>query len=77
MGQKKIRQEINKLNFSEKLLLVGDIWDSIAQDAGMQPLPEWQKQELDKRYAEYKAGKINTYDCQAVHDELRAKYGFK
>lgn len=77
MGQEEIRREINKLNFSEKLLLVGDIWDSIAKDAGQQPLPEWQKQELDKRYAEYKAGKIETYDCQTVHDELRGKYGFK
>ena len=77
MGQEKIRREIDKLNFSEKLLLVGDLWDSIAQDAGQQPLPEWQKKELDKRYAEYKAGKIETYDCQAAHDELREKYGFK
>jgi putative addiction module component (TIGR02574 family) len=75
MGQEKIKQEIDKLNFSEKLLLVGDIWDSIAQDAGQQPLPEWQKKELDKRYAAYKAGKTETYDCQAVHDELRKKYG--
>lgn len=57
--------------------MVGDIWDSIAQDAGQQPLPEWQKKELDKRYAEYKAGKIEAYDCQAAHDELREKYGFK
>jgi len=77
MGQEKIRREIDKLNFSEKLLLVGDIWDSIAQDAGQEPLPEWQKKELNKRYAEYKAGEIETYDCQAVHDELREKYGFK
>ncbi len=77
MSQEKIRQEINKLNLSEKLLLVCDIWDSIAQDTGQQPLPEWQKQELDKRYAEYKAGKLETYDCQSVHDALRVKYGFK
>jgi putative addiction module component (TIGR02574 family) len=48
MGQEKIRREIDKLNFSEKLLLVGDIWDSIAQDAGQEPLPEWQKKELKK-----------------------------
>ena len=77
MGHEKIKQEIDKLNLSEKLLLVGDIWDSIAQGAGQQPLPEWQKKELDKRYAEYKASKIETHDCQAVHDQLRKKYGFK
>lgn len=58
MGQEKIRREIDKLNFSEKLLLVGDIWDSIAQDAGQQPSPEWQKKELDKRYADFQGNCI-------------------
>jgi len=47
MGQGKIRREIDNLNFSEKLLLVGDIWNSIAQEAGQQPIPEWQKKEVE------------------------------
>ncbi|MCF8076990.1 MAG: addiction module protein [Desulfotignum sp.] len=61
MGQEKIRREIDKLNFSEKLLLVGDIWDSIAQDAGQEPLPEWQKKELNKRYSDFRGCPIRRF----------------
>ncbi len=35
---------------------------------------EWQKHELDKRYQEYKSGKLELRDWQTVHEELRAKY---
>ncbi len=49
MRPDEIKQEIGKLNLSEKLLLVEDVWDSIAQSNSELPLPEWQKRELDKR----------------------------
>ena len=74
MRPEEIKQEINKLNLAEKLLLVEDIWDSIAQGNSELPMPEWQKRELDKRYKEYKAGKQNLYDWQSVHEDLRKKY---
>ncbi len=69
-----IIQEINKLNLSEKLLLIEDVWDSIAQSNSELPMPEWQKQELDKRYKEYKAGTQNLHDWQSIHEEIRNKY---
>ena len=69
-----IRQEINKMKLSEKLLLIEDVRDSIAQSNSELPLPEWQKQELDKRYKEYKAGEQNLHDWQSVHEEIRNKY---
>jgi putative addiction module component (TIGR02574 family) len=74
MRPEEIKQEINKLNLAEKLLLVEDIWDSIAKGNLELPMPEWQKQELDKRYKEYKAGKQNLHDWQSVHEDLRNKY---
>ena len=63
MRPEKIKQEINKLNLAEKLLLVEDIWDSIAQGNSELPLPEWQKRELDKRYKEYH---LSTYQYNEV-----------
>jgi len=69
-----IRQEINKMKLSEKLLFVEDVWDSIAQSNSELPMPEWQKRELDKRYKEYKAGEQNLHDWQSVHEEIRNKY---
>ena len=74
MRPNEIKQEINKLNLAEKLLLIEDVWDSIAQDNSELPMPEWQKRELDKRYQAYKAGEQNLHDWQSVHEEIRNKY---
>ena len=39
MRPKDIKHEIKKLNLAEKLLLVEDIWDSIAQSNSELPIP--------------------------------------
>ena len=74
MKADQIKDEINKLELSEKLLLVEDIWDSIAASNSEIPMPEWQKQELNKRYKEYKEGALGLHDWKSVHEELRNKY---
>ena len=74
MKPEEIKQEINKLNLAEKLLLVEDIWDSIAQGNSELPMPEWQKLELDKRYKDHKAGKLNLHNWQSVTEDIRNKY---
>jgi len=74
MRAEEIRKKIDRLELSEKLLLVGDIWDSIAESNAEIPMPEWQKKELDRRYLEYKEGKLELHDWKTVHEELREKY---
>ncbi len=74
MRPNQIKDEINKLELSEKLILVEDIWDSIAASNAEIPIPEWQKQELDKRYKEYQEGKQELHDWESVHEGLRDKY---
>jgi len=74
MEPDKIAAEINSLNLPQKLILVEDIWDSIALDSGKLPLPEWQKKELAKRYNEYNQGKLELHDWQDVHNKLREKH---
>jgi putative addiction module component (TIGR02574 family) len=74
MRPEKIKDEIDKLELSEKLLLVEDIWDSIAVGNAELPLPEWQKKELEKRYKDYKDGKVDLHDWKMVHEQLRDKY---
>lgn len=74
MITEKIKDEIRNLELSEKLLLVEDIWDSIAINNSVIPMPMWQKQELDKRYNEYKNEKLELHDWKDVHKELRQKY---
>jgi putative addiction module component (TIGR02574 family) len=74
MKVEEIRQEVSRLGLAEKLLLVEDLWDSIALSNSELPLSDWQKKELDKRYEAYKAGKQNLHDWKSVHDELRNEY---
>lgn len=41
--------EIAKLSAQEKILLVEDIWDSIALDESVVPIPRCHRDKLDKR----------------------------
>ena len=74
MRSEQIKDEISRLGLSEKLLLVEDIWDSIAASNSEIPMSMWQKQELDKRYEEYKKGKQKLHDWKDIHKGLRDKY---
>jgi putative addiction module component (TIGR02574 family) len=46
---------IDRLSVSERILLVEEIWDSIAADAEELSLTEAQKQDLQRRLAAYEA----------------------
>ena len=74
MRPDQIKDEINELGLSEKLILVEDIWNSTATSNAETPMPEWQKKELDNRYKEYKEGKLELHDWDSVHKDLREKY---
>ena len=41
--------EINKLSTPEKILLVEDLWDSIASEESAVPVPQSHMEELDRR----------------------------
>ncbi len=43
--------EIRKLSVAERIQLVEDIWDSVAEEAADLPITEPQRQELDRRRA--------------------------
>lgn len=74
MSVNELIKQIDKLDLSEKLILVEDIWDSIARSNSVLPLYEWQKNELDKRYQEYKNGDQKLHDWDKVHEDIRKKY---
>ncbi len=44
-----LRDEILQLPPSERLKLVEEIWDSLAASPDTVPVPEWHKEELDRR----------------------------
>lgn len=46
--------DLEQLPVHERLLLVEDLWDSIARSRGEDvPIPEWQKAELMRRRKKY------------------------
>ncbi|MBC7357362.1 MAG: addiction module protein [Desulfacinum sp.] len=55
MARDDLRGEMGKLSLSEKILLVQDLWDSIAGDAVNISVSESQKAELDKRISSWDA----------------------
>jgi len=42
---------LEELSVPERILLVEDLWDSIAKDGGNMPVADWQKKELARRKA--------------------------
>ncbi len=74
MRPTEIIKEINQLELSEKLTIVETIWDSIAERNTTLPLPAWQKSELNKRYANFKANPEQHQSAIIVHENLRRGY---
>jgi len=63
--------EIARLSVPEKILLLEDLWDSIASDESSVPVPQSHRDELDRRLTQYEKdpGSLLTLD------DLRAKIG--
>ncbi len=74
MRPDEIIEAINQLELSEKLLLVEDVWDTIAADNSEMPMPEWHKRELDRRLKAYQNGDLELHDWKSVHEGLRDRY---
>ncbi|MDD2710656.1 MAG: addiction module protein [Verrucomicrobiae bacterium] len=47
-------QELEELSVLERVQLVEDLWDSIARSNANLPVPQWQKDELDRRKQAYR-----------------------
>lgn len=65
--------EIRRLSVTERILLVEDIWDSIADEADAVPLTDAQREELDARLARFKQDPSGGTDW----DEIKAMLGRK
>ncbi len=73
MKPEQIKLEVERLELSEKLMLVEDIWDSIAESNSVLPLPLWQQQELDRRYESFKKGELELHSLEDISKSVRNK----
>jgi putative addiction module component (TIGR02574 family) len=67
--------DYRKLSIPERLQLVEDIWDSIAQDAGGVPLTPELKAQLDQRWAEHERDPASAVPWDQVKNELYGRGG--
>ena len=73
MKPEQIKFEVERLDLSEKLTLVEDIWDSIAESNSELPMPLWQKDELNKRYEAYQNGDLMLHSSEDINESIRKK----
>jgi putative addiction module component (TIGR02574 family) len=70
--------DYRSLSVDERLELVGDIWDSIADEANtnadLLPLSEEQKAELDRRLAAYEADPSTGIPMNEALKRIRARF---
>ena len=59
------------LPVTEKLNLIGALWDSIDQATATIPIPAWQLKELERREAEERASPDESLPWEEVKQRLR------
>ena len=64
---------LNSLSIRERILLVEDLWDSIAEDQAMLPFTPEQKNELDRRLDAYEADQTQGREAGEVIAGIRKR----
>ena len=62
---------IRELPLEEKIRLVEDLWDSIAEDEAAVPVPDAHKVELDIRLRAFELDRNHGEEASAVIDRIR------
>jgi putative addiction module component (TIGR02574 family) len=66
-------QELRSLPVAERIQLVEDLWDSIAEDSGSLQLTDAQRTELDRRLDDFEAAPGAGDSWEAVKRKLQRK----
>ncbi len=63
--------QIFQLSVEEKLQLVQELWDDIAEHhADEIPIPQWQLQELERRHANYLQNPTDVLTWEEVEEDI-------
>ncbi len=65
-----------ELSSSEKLLLLEELLDELADQPPEVPVPDWQKRELEKRFKKYLRSPAEEAPWHEVRERLRQMRGF-
>lgn len=62
--------DINEYSIPERIAMIGEIWDSMADEATLPPLTDAQKAILDQRIAECEAFPDDVVSWEEIEREL-------
>jgi putative addiction module component (TIGR02574 family) len=65
--------EIAQLSTPEKILLVEELWDSIASDVANMPIPQSHQRELDRRLKNYNSHPGNLLSLEELQDRVEQR----
>ena len=65
------RLDIRKLSIEERIQLVGEIWDSIADEEGLFELTEAQREEIERRMNSYRDGHDHGIPWEVVKNRIQ------
>jgi len=65
--------EIDRLSVPEKILLVEDLWDTIASDESSVTVPESHIEELDKRMKRYASDPGNLLSLEELRSRVERR----
>ncbi len=63
------------LDPAEKLRLIADLWDDLAQDPAAVPVPDWQVEELDARKARLASDPSSGLTWDEVARRIQDRHG--
>jgi putative addiction module component (TIGR02574 family) len=64
--------EFKKFSVAEKILIVEELWDDIASDQKNFELSDAQKEELDRRVADYHVSPDKGYTWEEVKNKIKS-----
>ena len=64
---------IKQLTIAERLDLISELWDSIPDSLDELPMPDWHREELERRLAAADADPDAAIPWEEVRDRLRKK----
>jgi putative addiction module component (TIGR02574 family) len=73
MAQSLSDRDIKQLSVAERLDLIGVLWDSIPNSLEELPLPQWHREELERRLADADANPDAAIPWEEVRQRLRKK----
>jgi len=72
MEQRAVLSELKKFSVAEKILIVEELWDSIATEQESFRLTGEQRDELDRRVADYYLSPGSGYSWEDVKNRIRS-----